>query len=540
MNLKQALEPFNVINIIGYVRKSRQDIEREKRTGEDTLSEQTDLMNKVLTSIELPYVLRPEIGSGESIDGRPVFQEVIKDIEKKKYQAIAVKEISRLSRGNMGDAQRIIDLIKDLRLVIITPYKVYDVRNPMDFRQIRFELFLAREEYEMIKERMVGARYTYASQGKWVAGKSPFGYQYNKRTQKLDIYENEAKIVRMIYDLFLNGLDGSEVSYQAIATYLTKLSIPTPRGKKTWSYTQVKKILTNDLYIGTIRFKTTEVLKNGKRATRPDSEHIVVEKANLPIIDKEIWHETQNKIINKPPQPHNPLDFSPCELASVCVCSVCGGKLIRNCGVRQYTKQDGTKSEYLKEFLKCQKNYCMSVKYRDVEGAIINSLAQLIKLNDVKLRKTLNQIVEKDNSQNDSKTKGNMLEQIIHKEKELSDRLEFIYDKYEKGIYTDDMFIQRKAAIDKETQELMKMKSELGTDIEVIQDDINFETVKHNITSVLEMYLSLDDKEEKNKLLRTIFKEVVVEILERGKGRTPAKFLIYPILRYETLVKALV
>lgn len=184
LNLKQAVLSHNVNDIVGYLRKSRQDIEREKRTGEDTLSEQTELMNRVLSSIELPYDLKMEIGSGENIDGRPIFQEVLRDLENNKYQAIAVKEISRLSRGNMGDAQRILDAIKDSRLIIITPYKIYDVRNPMDYRQIRFELFLAREEYEMIRERMVGARYTYASQGKWAAGKSPYGYSYNKKKHK--------------------------------------------------------------------------------------------------------------------------------------------------------------------------------------------------------------------------------------------------------------------------------------------------------------------------------------------------------------------
>lgn len=536
MEIKQLLQPYNVLNIIGYVRRSRQDIEKEKRTGEDTLAEQTSLIDKILMSIELPYDLRSEIGSGENIDGRPVFQGVLKDLEQGKYQAIAVKEISRLSRGNMGDAQRILDLIKDLRLVIVTPYKVYDVRNPTDFRQIRFELFLAREEYEMIKERMVGARYTYAAQGKWVAGKSPFGYSYDRKSQRLTPNEEEAKVVRMIYDMFNNGVNKEEVSYQAIATYLTKLGIETPRGKKTWSYTQVKKILTNDLYIGTIRFKTTEVLKNGKRATRPESEHIIVEDSHEPILDKEIWHETQKKISNKLPQPHNPLNFAPNELASVCTCSVCGGKLIRNCGVRKYKKQNGEESEYVKEFLKCQKNHCMSVKYRDVENAILDALIYLKELNNKELRNSLNAIVNFNNINSKNKSEEKIREQALQKEKELSERMEFVFDKYEKGIYTDEMFLQRKAIIDSEKNELKEILAGTLLAENKIDDKTDLDKVRQNIESVVSVYNNLEKKEEKNELLRSTFKDVTVEVIQKGRGRTPAKFIIYTTL-YDDILK---
>jgi DNA invertase Pin-like site-specific DNA recombinase len=267
-----------------------------------------------------------EVVSGESIDGRPMFQEVLQDLELGKYQAIAVKELSRLSRGNMGDAQRIIDMLKNHRLIIITPYKVYDVRNSMDMKQIRFELFLAREEYEMIKERMVNARYLYASQGRWVSGASPYGFSYDKKSRKLIIDEEQSKVVKMIYDLFLNGLNGKQVSYQAIATHLSRIGILTPKGKKTWSYVQVKKILTNDLYIGTVRFRTTEELQKGKKTPRPESEHIIVEGAYDSIIELEMWNAVQDKIKNKIVLPHNPLNFAPNELASVCTCAECGSE----------------------------------------------------------------------------------------------------------------------------------------------------------------------------------------------------------------------
>ena len=91
----------NISNIINYLRRSRQDVEREKRTGEDTLAAQKKLMKTVLDNYGIPYVQKEEIGSGDKISTRPVFMDVIEELKNGKYDAIAVKEISRLGRGTI-------------------------------------------------------------------------------------------------------------------------------------------------------------------------------------------------------------------------------------------------------------------------------------------------------------------------------------------------------------------------------------------------------------------------------------------------------
>lgn len=67
MELKHIVNSYNVTKIIGYLRRSRQDVEREKRTGEDTLTEQKELMNKILTGIEIPYETRTEIDLAKAL-----------------------------------------------------------------------------------------------------------------------------------------------------------------------------------------------------------------------------------------------------------------------------------------------------------------------------------------------------------------------------------------------------------------------------------------------------------------------------------------
>ncbi|QHM20372.1 hypothetical protein C7M30_04108 [Bacillus subtilis] len=532
MELKSIVNSYNITNILGYLRRSRQDMEREKRTGEDTLTEQKKLMNKILTAIEIPYELKMEIGSGESIEGRPVFKECLKDLEEGKYQAIAVIEITRLSRGSYSDAGQIVNLLQSKRLIIITPYKVYDPRNPVDMRQIRFELFMAREEFEMTRERMTGAKYTYAAQGKWISGLAPYGYQLNKKTSKLDPVEDEAKVVQLIFNIFLNGLNGKDYSYTAIASHLTNLQIPTPSGKKRWNQYTIKAILQNEVYIGTVKYKVREKTKDGKRTIRPEKEQIVVQDAHAPIIDKEQFQQSQVKISNKVPLLPNKDEFELSELAGVCTCSKCGEPLSKYESKRRRKNKDGTESVYHVKSLTCKKNKCTYVRYNDVENAILDYLSSLNDLNDSTLTKHINSMLSKYEDDNSNmKTKKQMSEHLSQKEKELKNKENFIFDKYESGIYSDELFLKRKAALDEEFKELQNAKNELNG-LQDAQSEIDNNTVRNNINKIIDQYHIESSSEKKNELLRMVLKDVIVNMTQKRKGPIPAQFEITPILRF--------
>lgn len=491
-------------------------------------------MNKILTAIEIPYELKMEIGSGESIEGRPVFKECLKDLEEGKYQAIAVKEITRLSRGSYSDAGQIVNLLQSKRLIIITPYKVYDPRNPVDMRQIRFELFMAREEFEMTRERMTGAKYTYAAQGKWISGLAPYGYQLNKKTSKLDPVEDEAKVVELIFDLFLNGLNGKDYSYNAIATHLTNLQIPSPAGKKKWNRFTVKAILENEVYIGTVKYKVREKEKDGKRTIRPENEQIIVPDAHTPIIDKDQFEEANKKIENKIPLLPNRSDYKLNELAGVCICADCGGPLSKYEAKRKRQNKNGTESLYHVKVLRCLNNKCMNVRYNDVEEAILDYFRLFQSLNDKELTNLIEDMVHSHENKNNIKSQKQINEQFDQREKELQNKLNFIFDKYESGIYSDEIFLQRKATLDKEMKELKKAKDELNglTDI---KSGIDISKVRSQMKNLIQIYETSNDKEEKNNLLRIALEKVIVKMTAKRKGPVPAQFEITPILRFGLL-----
>lgn len=529
-------EQFNITSIVNYNRKSRQDIEREKKTGEDTLAEIIKLMTDVLDKHGIPYEQRNEIGSGDKIETRPIFQEVLVDIEKGKFDAIAVKEISRLGRGSYTDMGKIYDLIIERRIYIITPWKIYDPQNNADLRQIRFELFLSREEFETTRERLIGGRYSGAMQGRWVAGQSPFGYRYNDKTQRLEPDEDAAKIIRFIYDLYVNGIPSNgrtkEVSFRAIATHLKRLNIDTASGKNSeWRPIQIKRVIENPVYNGEVHFRT-RTRKGNKYVERPKEEHIIVKDAHEPLIDPDTWEKAQEKLNDKSRKiPRSKLDFSPCELAGLFVCEDCGRKLVRQYSTQHYTKQDGSKSIYHKEFLWCTTSGCTFVKYREVEENLLEYLRELTSLDKDTLQRHLQQSVIKNETQDQEII--DIKEHITKKRKEIQSRLNFIFEKYEAGIYTDKMFLERKEKYEKELKDLDEVKVEKH-DKKV--DSISPEKISKNINSYLQTYDKLDDKTEKNELLRIIFDHINLKILEKGRGRKSAKFQITPILKDKILM----
>lgn len=505
----------NLINyIINYLRRSRQDIEREKRTGEDTLATQKKIMSKVLDDLNIQFEQVEEIGSGDKIETRPVFQQVLKDLEQGKYNAIAVKEIPRLGRGTYSDMGQIYDLLVSKRIYIITPYKIYDPQNPADARQIRFELFFAREEFEMIKERLESAKLNLAHEGKWICGATPFGFRLNDNTTRLEIYEEEAQIVRLIFTIYVHGLETNgtkrEVSFRAIASYLTRIGVATPQRANSWSYLSVRRIIENVAYIGTLRYRTRKRVGN-RYFNRPQSEWIIVENAHAPIIDRETWELAQGKLNSSRNQPHIKLDFSPCELAGLVVCAKCGHRMVRQYSTQNYTKRNGEKSIYHKEFLWCPTPGCTCVKYRDVESSILSYLETLGEFDKRKLEELLEAAY---NKQKEIAVAVDTRETIEKRKAEIKRRLKFIYDKYEAGVYSDEIFLERKNEVEKELA-LLEPITVISPALPGIENEMV--RLKGNIKTFLEAYRSANNKTIKNRLLSELV--LMVYLNKTGKGK---------------------
>jgi site-specific DNA recombinase len=515
---------YIITNIINYLRRSRQDVQREKLTGEDTLSAQKKLMSSVLDKLAIPYEQRSEIGSGDKIENRPIFKSVLEDLKNGKFDAVAVKEITRLSRGSFGDTGRIFDLIVDKRIIIITPYKIYDPANLADLKQIRFEFFMGREEYETTKERLNGARYNAALEGKWM-GQIPFGYERDMKTMKLKPKNGEKEVVQMIYDLYVNGYEGKQVREKAISTILKRAGINSAKDQKIWDTTQIKRVLTNDVYIGVSKFRTTKKLSDGKVIKRPETEHIIVEGAHDAIITKEIF-EAVKEIRKNPSVPKTKFDVDIYELTGLFRCKKCEKKTV----VNSYNRKRRDGSTYVDSYVRCR-NGCFTTKYEYAEENLKHLLKSLQDADENSIRQAYEKSIIKQDQKEREILKENMAEQLKQQREKLEKRLKFIHEKYEDGIYNDNDFLTRKKAIDEEMQALKTLEEGKGESA-AGKENININEIQKNLINILKIYETTKNAAKRNEILRSIFNEIIVEILEKGTKIKEPKMNFEAILSF--------
>ena len=147
-----------------------------------------------------------------------------------------------------------------------------------------------------LSKKIRTALHTMQSQGKWVGSKTALGYQKDVNDKnKLVICEEEAEIVRRIFDMAYLGTGSGEIK-----NYLNLNNIPTTNrmryGKETyWSTRTIKKILTNQVYIGvTVQNKRSRInYKNRKLRANPKEQWYVVENTHPAIIDKSQFEAIQ-------------------------------------------------------------------------------------------------------------------------------------------------------------------------------------------------------------------------------------------------------
>ena len=135
------------------------------------------------------------------------------------------------------------------------------------------------------------------------------------------IIESEAKIVRLIYRLFLEGK-----TISAISKHLTNESIPTPSGKKKWTTSTIRSILTNEKYKGDALLQkcyTIDFLTKKRKKNEGEVPQYYVKNSHEAIISPEVYDLAQNELKNRAKGNFNHSSASP--FSSKIICGECSG-----------------------------------------------------------------------------------------------------------------------------------------------------------------------------------------------------------------------
>ena len=358
--------------------------------------------------------------SGTQMKKRLEFMKMIELARRQEIDLILVKSISRFSRNTID----VLSLVRELRdlgcIIFFEKENIYSSDPKIDF-VLTILSSIAQEE-----SRSISTNVKWSVEKRFKAGKLHISriYGFDKNDDKeLVINEEEAKIIRLIYSLFLQGFNINDIKKT-----LNNRKIPT-LNKKEWLYSGIRTILANEKYCGdailqktvTTDYLTHKQVKNDNLATKyfvRNNHEGIVSKAAFEMA-KTILEEsskTNRNMVTKYP------------LTNLVYCSKCHGNLRRhlvNHGRPSQKVVLDCKHNRMDKTIKCDAPW---IDYDLVMDTVMHSIKDIISSEDIlnALIDKLSNITSSDELNDALVTKREMLHNLIQlknisKEYELAD-----------------------------------------------------------------------------------------------------------------------
>src|SRR6476660_3001945 len=217
--------------------------------------------------------------SGGTMD-RPALQRLLGDIGTDKIDSVVVYKIDRLTRS-LFDFAKIVEVFDAKGVSFVSVTQQFNTTTSMGRLTLNVLLSFAQFEREVTSERIRDKIAASKQKGMWMGGAVPLGY--NAVNRKLRINAEEAKTVRLLFELYLKlG------SVRQLQDECQRLGLKTKRrtmldgrhsGGTAFSRGHLYLILSNQIYIGRIPHKGRSY----------DGEHEA-------IIDAETWDKVQARL----------------------------------------------------------------------------------------------------------------------------------------------------------------------------------------------------------------------------------------------------
>lgn len=217
--------------------------------------------------------------SGTKAYKRVEWLKMLEDGKNKKYDILLCKSYSRFGR-NMIET---LNAIKELRE---NGVRIIFIEDSLDSEEdsTKFGLFswISEQESQNTSKRIKTVFEHFKEVGKVYNCIPPYGYDYDSEIKNFVINEQEARVVRRIFKLYLQGNGINKIS-----SILEKEGVPSKKGGR-WRGNNIKNMILNEVYLGTL-------VQN-----KSQSIDVTIKKVN--IIPKEEWikhYNNHEEIIDK-------------------------------------------------------------------------------------------------------------------------------------------------------------------------------------------------------------------------------------------------
>lgn len=302
---------------------------------------------------EMVDVYADEAITGTKVEKREGFQRMINDCMQGRINLIITKSISRFARNTL-DTLKYVRMLKEKNVAVLFEDEKINTLTMDGELMLVILSSVAQQEVENISANVKKGIKMKMARGDYVGFSECLGYNWDRENKQLIVNEEEAKIVRYIFERYVNGY-GSDT----IGKELENMGYKTKRGNSSWCGGAVAKIIKNEKYVGDVLFGktfTADPITKRRLTNFGEEDRFYIKDHHEPIIDRETFELAQRIMKSRNVhrrhiedasgearniKVHRMYDFS-----SMLRCGFCGTTLMRR------TWHSGT--EYFKVVWQCR------------------------------------------------------------------------------------------------------------------------------------------------------------------------------------------
>lgn len=234
--------------------------------------------------------------TGTMVKKRENFLRMIKDCEKGKIDMILTKSVSRFAR-NIVDSISYIRKLKSMGIGIYFEEQNIDSLKEDSETYIGIYSIMAQSESENISANVSWGIRKRMQNGTYACRFNMLGYRKDKEDTEPRIIPEEAQIVRNIFKMYDEGY-----SLDQLKAYLEDNGVKTTTGKTVWSKENIKRILTNEKYVGDVIYQKTfrtDCISKHTKINRGERTKYLVSNNHPAIVDRDLFNAVQAELARR-------------------------------------------------------------------------------------------------------------------------------------------------------------------------------------------------------------------------------------------------
>ena len=280
VNYIPAARPLRHKKVGIYCRVSTNDMEQL-----NSLTNQISALTRLVSSVDewklVDCYIDIALAKGKS--PRSNFERMLDDCKSKKLDIVITKSVSRFGRDTV-DTLQALNVMKEFGVRVIFEQESLDTKDVESSLMISIIESLAQAENESRSDNIKWGMRQRAAQGtSKLYDRKFYGYEHDEN-EKLIINEEQAVVVRKIFNWYLGGL-----SVNGLIKELEKQTIKSPTGKDKWNKRALEVMLSNEKYKGAVR------LFDDKKS---DVQYLATDNHSA-IITEEVFEAVQKEKTNR-------------------------------------------------------------------------------------------------------------------------------------------------------------------------------------------------------------------------------------------------